>query len=262
MADDSIRRSDPLPFYVQLATILRDRIGDGDWEPGGLLPSEAELGDRYGISRTAVRQALDQLVDEGLVHKEKGRGTFVSRPTSEPFRVQELRGFFEEMHRRGETVTTTVLRQELTVLPPEITPELDATMGAKAVVLERIRHVDGVPFVKVRTHLPADRFADLVDTELAEGTLYGLLHERHDVQPSGGRYRFHAEVADDALAGELGLCAGAPILRVTAVNVDQHGDPFEHFVAWYRGDEASFDVTIDRAARGDVPGTGPGQDAP
>jgi GntR family transcriptional regulator len=258
LPDDAIRKSDPLPYYVQLAGILRARIRDGDWAPGDLLPSEADLCDRYAISRTAVRQALDVLVTEGLVHKEKGRGTFVSRLVREPFQVQELRGFFEEMHRRGETVTTTVLRQELTELPPEITPDLGANMGAQSVVLERIRVVEGEPIVKVRTHLPVPRFAELVDIDMTTRTLYGLLEERFGVRPSGGRYRFQSQVADRPLARELDVQRGAPILRVSAVNVDQHGDPFEHFVAWYRGDRATFDVRIERDVAVELPDPGGG----
>src|SRR3954463_4592010 len=90
----TIAKGPRLPYYAQLAAILRKAISDGDWPPGFALPSEADLCSMFGLSRTAVRQALAELSAEGLVHKEKGRGSFVRGPRA-GFVVQELRGFFE-----------------------------------------------------------------------------------------------------------------------------------------------------------------------
>src|SRR5881227_297008 len=109
----SVLRSLSTPYYLQIADILRAGIGEGKWQPGQLIPSEASLCEMFGVSRTAIRQALAQLVVEGLLHKEKGRGTFVARPHM-AIAVQELRGFFDEMSAAGRSVTTQVLRQEVT----------------------------------------------------------------------------------------------------------------------------------------------------
>ncbi|MDX1621932.1 MAG: GntR family transcriptional regulator [Nitriliruptorales bacterium] len=243
-----VRKSDPLPYYAQLARILREEIEQGRWEPGDLLPSEAKLCETYGISRTAVRQALDELVDEGLVQKEKGRGTFVSQPKVADFVVQELRGFFEEMTRRGEEVRTDVLGLEVVDAPPDVVPELQLRMGDECVRLDRIRRIDSTPIVVVRTHLPASRFGAIAERDMREASLYRILSDEFDVHPGGGRRRFEAVTADDDVADALGIDPGGAVLKLTAVNFDQDDVPFEHFVAWYRGDLTAFDVLVEPAS--------------
>ena len=230
---------------MQLADILRAHIADGRWAPNDALPSEAELCAIYDLSRTAVRQALGELVVEGLVQKEKGRGTFVSRPKVAEFVVQELRGFFDEMSERGQLVHTRILRQELATVPPSVAPQLRVRMGSEVVLLERVRSINGEPIVQVRTSLPSPRFAALVDMDMREQTLYGVLAEHFGIEPHSGRRRFEAVAADDELALHLDVEPGAPILKLTALNIDQHGAPFEHFAAWYRGDRSSFEVLIE-----------------
>lgn len=248
MPEPAIRKSDPMPYYAQLAEILRAQIHEGRWQPGELLPSEAQLCETYGISRTAVRQALDELVNEGLVQKEKGRGTFVSQPKVAEFVVQELRGFFEEMTQRGEEVHTDILGQEVVTAPPDVVPELQLSMGDECVRLDRIRRIDHTPIVVVHTYLPAARFVDLADRDMREASLYGILSDEFDVHPGGGRRRFEAVSADEEIAGALEISPGDAVLKLTAVNFDQDDVPFEHFVAWYRGDLTAFDVLVEPAS--------------
>lgn len=244
----SISKSDPLPFYAQLASILRGRIAQGAWAPGELLPSEGELCERYGLSRTAVRQALSQLVDEGLVRKEKGRGTFVSRPQISMV-VQELRGFSEEMTARGEAVRTELIARELVPVPPEAAGELGVPVGSKVVLIDRVRHVGGEAVVSVRTLLPHPRFGALLDADLERRSLYELLRSDFGVEPFAGRRAIEAVPADAEAARRLGVPSGSALLRVSAVSLDALGEVIEHFVASYRGDRVSFVTETGRGAR-------------
>lgn len=239
----AIRKTDPMPFYAQLAAILRGQIADGVWPPGTLLPSEAELSDRYGLSRTAVRQALAGLVAEGLVVKEKGRGSFVRQPQIAMV-VQELRGFYEEMSERGQAVRTEVLAQQVVTAAPEVAGELDVPMGSEAVLLDRVRLVGDEPVVRVRTHLPAARFRGLLAVDLSERSLYDVLAADYGVQPRTGRRIIEATVADRELGRHLRVPTGSAILRVSAVSYDAEGTAMEHFVACYRGDRVSFQAEV------------------
>lgn len=245
---DTIQKSHPLPYYAQLAAILRDAIRDGTMLPGELLPSEAELGRQQDISRTAVRQALDALVDEGMVHKEKGRGTFVSSPKGNEFVVQEFRGFFEAMTRRGQTVTTVLLSVGIELVPPYAVTALGLSSSDEVVAIERVRKADGIPVVAVRTYLPASRFREVLDHDLTRESLYEVLRTDFDVVVGAGRRRFEAEAADAALACELELETGDPILKLTAVNQDADGIPFEYYVACYVGSRIAFDVGVGAGA--------------
>jgi GntR family transcriptional regulator len=237
-----IERSSPLPYYAQLAAILRGGIEDGRWRAGESLPSEAELGHTYGLSRTAVRQALSELVLEGLVQREKGRGTFVRHTAVADLVVQEMKGFLDEMESRGRRVDTLVLHQEEMPVPPPVAPLLGVARGTRVLAIDRLRSVGGEPVVAVRTYLPLPRFEGLIDADLNQASLYRLLAKDHGVVPTVGRRRIQAVAADDEQASLLGIKVGAPVLEVTAVGLDSDGQPFEHFVAWYRGDRTSFEI--------------------
>lgn len=237
-----IERGSALPYYAQLAAILRSGIEAGQWRPGDALPSEAELGATYGLSRTAVRQALSELVLEGLVQREKGRGTFVRQTAVADLVVQELRGFLDEMEGRGRRVDTLVLRQEVVPVPPNVVALLGVAPDSEVLAIDRLRSVGGEAVVAVRTHLPLPRFAELVGLDLGGQSLYRLLARKYGLQPTVGRRRIQAIAADEEQAGLLGVEVGAPLLEVTALGLDQQARPFEHFVAWYRGDRTSFEI--------------------
>jgi len=242
-ASGRIVRSASVPYYVQVAGIIRDQLRDGRWAPGELIPSESGLCEMFGVSRTAIRQALGELVDEGLLQKEKGRGTFVSRPHV-ALAVQEMRGFYDEMADRGRTVETTVLRQEVVVVPPSVAPELGLPMRSDVVCLERVRSVAGEALVHVSTYLPVRRFERLIDMDLTRSSLYAVLAEQFGVAVRGGRRRIDAVAADAAQSRLLGIKPRVPVLRVTATNVDAEDVAFEYFEAWYRADTTSFEIVV------------------
>lgn len=243
-APASIHRSGATPYYVQLAEILRDQVRRGIWKPGDLLPSEADLGTMYDISRTAVRQALDELVAEGLVEKEKGKGSFVAHPRTAQFIVQEVRGFNEEMTSKGFTVQTRILEQSSVQAPKHVSDELGITRDSQVVMIDRVRSADNTPIVHVVTYLPLPRFEALGSMDLSGASLYSVLGETFGVIPTGGRRQIDAVAAAREKSELLQVEVGSPLLRMSAVNMDQHGVPFEYFRAWYRGDLASFDIEV------------------
>lgn len=241
---EPIRRRAAVPFYAQLASILRARIADGVYGPGDPLPAEAELGETFGLSRTVVRQALDELVAEGLVQKERGRGSFVTKPKPADLVVQDLRGFSDEMGARGHETGTIILAQEIVVAPQQVASELGLRAGAKVVHLTRIRTADGDPIVKVDTYLPLPRFRRMATMPLEDRSLYETLAEVFDARPTTGWRRIEAIVASRELADLLEVDIGSPLLELTARTDDARGVPFEVFRASYRADRTSFEVRV------------------
>jgi len=239
-----IRKNGAVPYYAQLAQLFRDAIVSGEWEPGRPLPSEQVIGEFFGLSRTAVRQALAELAAEGLVRKEKGRGSFVRGPRRTEFVVQELRGFFDEMSDQGKVVSTDVLLLETTTAPPDEAALLGIPTGSKVVQLDRLRRVDGEPICFARTFLPLPRFAGLAGQDLSSCSLYEVLHSVFGVEPSTGWRTVEAAAADRSTARHLGVRQGSPLLLLTSLNVDATGEPFEHFSAWYRADRTSFRIEV------------------
>src|SRR5438309_9423594 len=105
---NAIYRNSPLPRYYQLKEIMRERVRAGEWQPGDLIPSERELGETYGISRMTARQAITDLVNEGLFYREQGKGTFVSQRKVTQ-QLMRLTGFTEDIRSRGQLPGTKVL---------------------------------------------------------------------------------------------------------------------------------------------------------
>jgi DNA-binding GntR family transcriptional regulator len=244
-----IDRRSPVPFYFQLRQLIRDEIAAGRWESGERIPSENELCRHFGVSRTTVRQALSELESEGLVHKEKGRGSFVAEPRSSSWFLQSSHGFHDEATRAGRTVTSRVLRRELEELPAWASQALDLPSGSPGLTLERVRSVDGELVMYVVSHLVEELAQTVFETELEHGSLYGALAQR-GVEVAGGRRVVEATTARDELAEVLEIEPGAPVLMVQAVSWDADLRPFECYRAWHRSDRTTIEVQVvgERAA--------------
>jgi GntR family transcriptional regulator len=141
---DRINRNSKLPLYHQLYEILRSNITRGEWQPGDVIPPESELIDRYQVSRTTVRQVLDMLVNEGLIYRQRGRGTFVAHPTVEQALVRII-SFTEDMRQRGFKPGTKVLSSGLVPAPRDIAEKLGVEPGEELARLERLRLADDEP---------------------------------------------------------------------------------------------------------------------
>jgi len=239
-----IRKSAALPYYAQLAAILRDAIVDGLLPPGAGLPSEAALGQAYALSRTAVRQALGELAAEGLVRKEKGRGTFVRGPRRADLVVQEMRGFYDELTDRGHTVETEVLSFATAASTADEATLLNVSTGTEVVRIERLRYADDAPICLTQTVLVAGRFPDLAERDLRAVSLYRVLRDDYGVTARGGHRMIEAVAADRPQGRQLGVRAGSPLLKLSSINNDQDQHPFELFTAWYRADRTTFQITV------------------
>src|SRR5512133_381817 len=186
LPDVTIDRASPVLFYFQLAELLEQEIASGRWEPEARLPSEPELCSHYGLSRTTIRQALARLEQEGLISREKGRGTFVRASQPRSWLIQTADGFFEdEVLRAGHAVTSEVLRLERALLPRWASDALEVPPGAVGVTLERLRSVDGLVALYVVNHLPEELAPIVLDLEPNE-SLYQRLARKGDVSIIGG----------------------------------------------------------------------------
>ena len=239
-----IDRASPVPYYFQLKKILAEEIVAGRWEHGHRLPSEPTICDHFQVSRTTVRQALAELESEGIIRREKGRGTFVEDARSSSWLLQSSHGFYEEAVRIGKRVTSRVLRLEVELLPLWASDALDLPEGTAGVSLERLRWVDDRIAMYVVNHLPADLAEVVAGADLTFGSLYGVLEERRGLRVHGGRRLVEAVTAQDELAQLLEVGPGAPLLFVESVSWDADSRPFECYRAWHRADRTKVDVQV------------------
>jgi GntR family transcriptional regulator len=239
-----IDRRSPVPFYFQLKQLIAEEINAGHWRPGERIPSEHALCDHLGVSRTTVRQALADLESEGLLVKEKGRGTFVAEPRASSWFLQSSDGFHDEATHAGRVVTSRVMRRDVEPLPQWAARALDRPADSLGVTLERLRSVDGELVMYVESHL-LEELADVVlETELENGSLYGALKDRRGLEVCGGRRVVEATTARDELAKLLEIEPGAAVLHVQAVSWDSDMRPFECYRAWHRSDRTTIEVQV------------------
>ena len=235
-----------LPYYEQLRNILRGRIETGDWATGDRLPSEAELCDTFRVSRTVVRQALQELSYEGLIKRRKGKGSFVVRPKISEQLVQKLTGFYQDMVEQGHTPVTKVLALRTVPASTAIAGHLNIGLGAQVTEIERLRSVDGVPIVLVTTYIPDALCPGLIHEDLNNQSLYEMLEARYQLVVARGRRTIQAVLADGGQAKLLGIAKGAPLLRLDSTSFLSDGRGLEYYVAYHRGDRSQFEVELIR----------------
>lgn len=235
-------KSVPLPLYYQLKTIISEEIAAGNYPPGSMIPTEAELSDMFQISRTTVRQAITELVHEERLYRIKSKGTFVARPKIRQEFMNRLRSFDEEILESGRTPGTRVLSLGVTETPGEILEQSRPWRG-KSVRLERIRFADGDPVVLVCTYLPYDRCRYVLGHDFSKESLYKVLSA--DASTKVCRVsRICEAVAAEKEAEILGIKRGSPVHFITTLGYNAENELVEYSQARYRGDQNKFYVEL------------------
>jgi GntR family transcriptional regulator len=243
-----IDKSSPVPYYYQLRQLLEAEILSGRLGVGERLPSEATLCERYGISRTVVRQTLSDLENERLIERIKGKGSFVANPKTSERLVQSLTSLYEDVRSRGQRLETVVLRQEREPVSAHIAEILELAQNDEIILLERLRIVDGEPWALTTAHLPYAPCAPILELDMTRRSLYEVLERQLGLDLHRGRRSVEAALASAIVAEHLGIREGDPVLVLSGVSYLADGRPIEHFVGIHRSDRSRFEVELYRPA--------------
>ncbi|MDV5149247.1 GntR family transcriptional regulator [Streptomyces sp. SBC-4] len=239
-------RTSPVPLYFQLARQLESAVENGTLPPGTLLGNEIELAGRLGLSRPTVRQAIQSLVDKGLLVRRRGVGTQVVH--SRVRRPLELSSLYDDLEAAGRRPATRVLTNRVEPATAPVAAALGVPEGSDVHYLERLRTAYGEPMAYLRNHLPAGLLApderDEPDTERLETTgLYRMLRSAaltlHSARQSIGARAATAEEA--ALLDER---EGAPLLTMERTTYDDTGRAVEYGSHLYRAARYSFELQL------------------
>lgn len=223
------------PYYQQLYNILRRQIIDGVWSPGDRMPSETELIDEYEVSRITVRQAFDMLVNDGLVYRRRGRGTFVAAPTIEQG-LTRIISFTEDMQRRGLRPGTVIIDARLEAADEHVAEQLEIEPGTELAVLERLRLADGDPMSVEVSHLVHRLCPGILSGDYASAPLHEALRDQYDIELVKANQAIRAIAASKEIAAALKIKSGAPVFYIERVSYSQHGVPVEFLQLYHRGD--------------------------
>ena len=238
-------RSAPVPLYHQLKEWLSARIISGEFVPGAQLPGELDLCERFRLSRGVVRQALSELRQEGLVSRERGRGTFVAEPKTAEGLISGVRGLADDAALRGQRVDTTILLLREVAAGGDVARRLRLDGGAPVIELERLRAIAGEPHVLVVSYLPAALVPGLAARDLGgDASLYRILREDYGLPVVSAVRRVEATVADTREAHLLRIRRGDPLLVLRSVGFTTGRRPLDYFIARHRGDRSAFEVSL------------------
>lgn len=236
------------PRYIQVYSTVRDWIYQGSYKPGSRLPTEEELCRLFDVSRITTRKAVDMLVDEQLVLRQPGRGTFVVEDLADAPVIGEMDQLLRKVERLGKT--SRVAQAEVTEMEadPETAHDLDLPPGARVQRASHVRLTDKHPIGYVITYIPASLKVRFDLSELNESPMLNLL-ERKGVDIASADQVISATLADARLASLLSTTVGAPLVHIRLVVFDSQRQPVERLVAWYRGDYYHHHVHLTRKAR-------------
>ncbi len=235
-----------IPYYVQVKAVIHQRLEDGTWNAGDQLPSEAELCELFQVSRTVVRQALQDLIHEGLIVRRKGKGSFVAvRKISEQL-AQKLTGFYDDMLNQGYQPVTRVLALRVVPASAEVAAHLGLEPEAEVIEIIRLRSVADTPIVYVSAFIPYALCPNLLHDDLSNQSLYALLERRYNLYIARGRRTMQAVSAEGQVAQLLRVKRGTPLFRLDSVCYLSDDTPVEYYCAYHRGDQSQFEVELVR----------------
>lgn len=245
MENRNLDKGSLIPLYHQLKEQLRERVLDGTWKSHEAIPSERELMEEYGISRATVRQALLELVNEGLLYRVQGRGTFVAEPKIEQG-LTRFYSFTDEMIRKGRTPSSRILACETVPATSVVARRLGIAPGEMVHRLDRLRLVDDSPVMLESSYLPVSMIPELPGDQVAAHSLYGYLRKEYKIHVTRARESFEPIVVDADQAALLEVSAGSPalLLERTAHMSSDEQPAVEYCRSIVRGDKCRFYVDL------------------
>lgn len=241
---ENLNRQSPVPLYYQLKEIFRSWITSGKFDSDRRFPSESELQRQFKVSRMTIRRALAELVNEGFLVREQGRGSFVVRPRVQD-QLRQLTSFTEDMQLRGLSTASRILDFQV-VKDKEAAQKMGIPDDEELVQLRRLRFVEGEP-IAIQNAFVRHRFCPgIVERGLIEGSLYKTLEEGYGLKLGRAVQTVEAKPADDYEAKLLGLVVEQPVLVLERLTYLTTGEPIELVRSAYRGDRYRFAVELSR----------------
>ena len=219
-----------LPLYEQIKQLVTRGLAKGEWQPGAVIPSEMELARRFRVSQGTVRKAIDELVQEKMLVRRQGKGTFVaSHADGTAYRFLHLRNLEGEQE-YPQSIFIDFSRGKA---DPQVAKRLGIQPGSALVQLERILTFSGEPVVYDDIRLPAALLKGISSAMVEEhvnadrGTLYSLYESHYQIRIISAEERIRALAADERVAGLLKVAVGTPLLGVERVAFTYKGQPVE-----------------------------------
>lgn len=237
------REKTPLPLYYRIKEQLRERIEDGELRPGDQLASERQLAVQYGVSTITVKRAILDLVQEGLLFRKQGKGTFVA-PSKMERDLSRLTSFTEEMLHRGLRPNSRPIEARIVRARASVARALNLSPGEEVISIERVRLADGEPLLLEKTFLPHALFPSLLEEDFTSQSLYHFMTEKYGVSLVKARETLEPIIINSDESRKLDVKAGTPGLLLELVAFSENSRPVEYTKAIVRGDKTKYYIEM------------------
>lgn len=239
-----LSKADGIPLYVQIRKAIQDDILNKVLLPGQKLPSEDELAARFGVSRMTVRQGISDLIDEGLIYRRHGVGTFVAQPHVERDHTH-LTNFIEMARKEGIDLKVRLLAAEVIPAKLKVARSLSLEEGDLVIRVYTLRYTSELPITLHDAYVPYKLFPQLLQENLETNHLWDIF-ESYGFRVKRAVQSIEAREAGDEIARLLEVEDGVPILYKERTVLLDDGTPVEFTYCYNRGDRYRLTVVLDR----------------
>ena len=242
-----IDKHSPIPIYLQIEQLLTEKITNGELAPGDVLPSEPEMTELYGVSRMTIRKAVDYLVRQGVVERQRGRGTFVSQskmdfkmslPLDKHLTSSEVAEFL------NAPIRNKLLHLSQEEASSKVAELLNISPGTKVWYMTRLRLIGDIPFVYENTHMIFEPFQDLTEEILNHSKYHYVAELGYTVK--GSQKQLRAEIPNLEVRKQLGIHRDEPVLKANSIAYLEGDIPFEVSSIYYNQEYYEFTLSSDR----------------
>src|SRR5882724_8636728 len=237
--------ADPTPLYAVLEAQIAAGIAGGEFPVGSQLPTEDNLVQRFAVSRTTVRKAIQNLSNRGLIEIRRGTGTFVTQPRITQD-LTELTGFVEDMDALGHAATARLMDRIVLAADADVAQHLALAMGTRVMRIRRVRLANGVGMSLDETYLPLEIGEKIVTHDLEAEPIFALLEQRYNIPLVEAEYGLEAVSADADVAAALGVDTGSAIFLIERTSYSVGDRPVDYEKLHYRGDLIRFRTRLTR----------------
>lgn len=242
----ALNRHASVPLYVQIKQEIMSAIRSGKWQPDDKIPSGPELAKEYGVSVMTVRQAISELVNEGMLVSERGRGTYVARQKL-AIRLPYFMGFTEEMRLRGFEPKTVIVGKGVTAASSDIAEYLRIPDRSEVVWYERLRLADDEPICYEVSYFSQERFPDFPFPKDSYTSSYDIFKKEYRVEVVRAEQAYHAIKASPKQSKMLRIPLESPVLLLVSTEFDGDDSPVQFTLGAYRGDR--YNIMVERVRR-------------
>jgi len=243
-SSSELNRRSPVPLYHQIKGILKSWISSGKYSQQDRFPAERELEAHFKVSRMTIRRAVSELVEQGYLYREQGRGCFIARPRME-YELGRLTSFTEDMCVRSFSTTARILTFDV-VTDNDVASRLGVSDEEELLRLVRVRSILDEPVVLQTAYILRSVAYNLADTELLDGSLYKTLEVVCGLRIGHAKQTIESRSADEHEALLLGIQHRTPVLALERLSYLHNGTAFEFVRSTYRSDKYRFTVALRR----------------